>query len=316
MKIHKNARLTPKGRLELARSVLQGSVTLVQAADRFGISTRTAAKWVSRFKAEGETGLVDRSSRPQRLRAVTPVRIVRRIEKLRRQRMTIVRIASQVGVSRSTVGRVLAKAGLSKLSDLDPEEPVVRYERERPGELLHIDTKKLGRIVRTGHRATGDRRDRVRGAGWETVFIAIDDHSRVAFAELAADETIESAVSFLKAAVAYYERLGVQISAVMTDNGSAFISRAFAAAMRALGLRHLRTRPYTPKTNGKAERFIQSALREWAYGFVYRNSEQRSMMLGDWVHHYNWHRPHSSLGAKPPISRIALNPNNLLRRHS
>jgi len=316
MKIHKNARLTPKGRLELARSVLQGSATLVQAADRFGISTRTAAKWVSRFKAEGETGLVDRSSRPQRLRAVTPVRIVRRIEQLRRQRMTIVRIASQVGVSRSTVGRVLAKAGLSKLSDLDPEEPVVRYERERPGELLHIDTKKLGRIVRTGHRATGDRRDRVRGAGWETVFIAIDDHSRVAFAELAADETIESAVSFLKAAVAYYERLGVQISAVMTDNGSAFISRAFAAAMRALGLRHLRTRPYTPKTNGKAERFIQSALREWAYGFVYRNSEQRSMMLGDWVHHYNWHRPHSSLGAKPPISRIALDPNNLLRRHS
>jgi len=316
MKIHKNARLTPKGRLELARSVLQGSATLVQAADRFGISTRTAAKWVSRFKAEGETGLVDRSSRPQRLRAVTPVRIVRRIEQLRRQRMTIVRIASQVGVSRSTVGRVLAKAGLSKLSDLDPEEPVVRYERERPGELLHIDTKKLGRIVRTGHRATGDRRDRVRGAGWETVFIAIDDHSRVAFAELAADETIESAVSFLKAAVAYYERLGVQISAVMTDNGSAFISRAFAAAMRALGLRHLRTRPYTPKTNGKAERFIQSALREWAYGFVYRNSEQRSMMLGDWVHHYNWHRPHSSLGAKPPISRIALDPNNLLRRHT
>jgi transposase InsO family protein len=315
MRIHKNARLTPKGRLELARSVVQGGASLVQVAGQYRVSTRTAAKWVNRFKADGEAGLVDRSSRPHKLRAVTPARIVRRIEKLRRQRMTIVRIASEVGVSRSTVGRVLAKSGLSKLSDLDPEEPVVRYERAHPGELLHIDTKKLGRIARIGHRITGNPRDHVRGVGWETVFIAIDDHSRVAFADLAPDETNESAVAFLQAAVSYYAKLGVSVSSVMTDNGSAFKSRAFAEAMRQLGLRHLRTRPYTPKTNGKAERFIQSALREWAYGFVYRSSAQRSEMLNDWVHHYNWHRPHSSLGAKPPMSRITLTPTNLLSRH-
>lgn len=316
MKIHKNARLTPKGRLELARSVVQGGVSLVRAAAQHRVSTRTAAKWVARYKTNGEAGLADRSSRPHQLRAVTPRRTVRRIEQLRRQRMTIVRIASAVGVSRSTVGRVLAKAGLSKLSDLDPEEPVMRYEREHPGELIHIDTKKLGRIAGIGHRITGDRRDRVRGVGWETVFIAIDDHSRVAFADLAPDETIDYAVGFLKAAVAYYARLGVRVSAVMTDNGPAFVSRAFAQAMQELGLRHLRTRPYTPKTNGKAERFIQSALREWAYGFVYRSSGERSDLLGDWVHHYNWHRPHSSLGAKPPMSRIPMSPTNLLRRHS
>lgn len=316
MKIHKNARLTLKGRLELARAVVHCGVSLVRAAEQHRVSVRTAAKWVTRFRTDGEAGLADRSSRPHRLRAMTPVRVVRRIEKLRRQRLTITRIAKEVGVSRSTVGRVVGKAGLSKLSDLDPEEPVLRYERDHPGELIHIDTKKLGRIVRIGHRVTGDPRDHVRGVGWETVFIAIDDHSRVAFADLAPDETFGSAVAFLKAAVRYYSSLGVRVSAVMTDNGSAFLSRAFAAAMRQLGLRHLRTRPYTPRTNGKAERFIQSALREWAYGFVYRTSAQRSEILGDWVHHYNWHRPHSSLGAMPPMSRIPMNPTNLLRRHN
>jgi len=316
MKIHKNARLTPKGRLELARSVVYEGASLVQVAERYRISTRTAAKWVTRFKDQGEAGLLDRSSRPHQLRAQTPARIVRRIEKLRRQRMTTARIASEVGVSRSTVSRVLAKAGLSRLSDLDPEEPVRRYERAQPGELLHIDTKKLGRIVRIGHRITGDRRDHVRGVGWETVFIGVDDHTRVAFAQLAADETIDSAVAFLHAAVSYYARLGVSIRAVMTDNGPAFCSSAFAQALQQLGVRHLKTRPYTPKTNGKAERFIQSALREWAYGFVYRSSAQRSAMLGDWIHHYNWHRPHSSLGAKPPMSRLPLSQNNLLRLHT
>lgn len=316
MKIHTNARLTPKGRLDLARSVVQRGISLVQAAEQHRVSIRTAAKWVARFKADGEGGLADRSSRPHQLRAVTPPRTVRRIEKLRRQRLTIVRIAKEVGVSRSTVQRVLARAGLSKLSDLEPDEPVVRYERERPGELIHIDTKKLARIAGVGHRITGNPRDHIRGVGWETVFIAIDDHSRVAFADLAPDETQDRAVSFLRAAVAYYARLGVPVSAVMTDNGPAFRSSAFTAALRQLGLRHLLTRPYTPKTNGKAERFIQSALREWAYGFVYRTSQQRSTVLGDWVHHYNWHRPHSAIGAKPPMSRIPMNDNNLLRRHT
>jgi transposase len=190
VKIHKNARLTPKTRLELARSVVQGGVALTRAAEAHRVSTRTAAKWVARFKREGEAGLVDYSSRPHQLRAVTPARIARRIQKLRRQRMTIVRIAKQVGVSRSTVGRILAKAGLSKLSDLDPQEPVMRYERARPGELIHIDTKKLARIVGVGDRMTGNRRDHFRGAGCETVFIAVDDHSRVALADLAANETV------------------------------------------------------------------------------------------------------------------------------
>lgn len=316
MKIHRNARLTPKTRLELARSVVQGGVSLGRAAQLHRVSTRTAAKWVARFKVDGEAGLADRSSRPHQLRAVTPPRLVRRIEKLRRQRLTIVRIANAVGVSRSTVGRVLAKAGLSKLSVLDPEEPVVRYERAEPGELIHIDTKKLGRIAGIGHRITGNRRDTVRGVGWETVFIAIDDHSRVAFADLAPDETVHNAVAFLKAAVAYYAKLGVVVTAVMTDNGPAFRSHAFVAALQQLGIRHLLTRPYTPRTNGKAERFIQSALREWAYGFVYRSSKQRSRVLDDWVHHYNWHRPHSALGTNPPMSRIPMTPTNLLRRHT
>jgi transposase InsO family protein len=316
MKIHKNARLTPRGRLELARAVLQGGVSLVQAAERAKVSTRTAGKWVRRFKAEGEAGLADRSSRPARLRAPTPPRVVRRIEKLRRERMTMARIAAQLGVSETTVGRVLARAGLSRLSDLDPEEPVLRYEREHPGELIHIDTKKLGRIVRTGHRITGDWRHRVRGIGWETVFIAVDDHSRVAYADLAPLESTDTAIQFLKAALAYYARLGVMVSSVMTDNGSVFRSKPFRTVMASLGLRHLTTRPYTPKTNGKAERFIQSALREWAYGFVYRNSAQRGHMLVDWLHHYNWHRPHSSLGARPPMSRIPFIGNNLLRCHT
>jgi transposase InsO family protein len=316
MKLHSNAKLTPKGRLALVQAVKQEKMTLNAAAAAFKVSTLTARKWVQRFTLEGPAGLQDRSSRPARLRAPTPPKVIRRIEQLRRSRMTGARIAELTGVSTATVSRVLKRLGLSRLSALDPEEPARRYEHACAGDLLHLDTKKLGRILQIGHRATGDRRDRVRGAGWETVFVAIDDHSRVAYAELAADETVPSATAFLQAAVRYYAGLGITIRRIMTDNGSAFVSREFARTLDSLGLRHIRTRPYTPRTNGKAERFIQSALREWAYGFVYRHSTERATMLNHWLHHYNWHRPHAALNDSPPATRLSLNRNVLLRTHS
>ena len=315
MRLHSNAKLTPKGRLELAQAVKKG-MTLDAAATAFKVSVRTAGKWSRRFKAEGPAGLQDRSSRPLQLRAATPPKVIKRIEQLRRQRMTGARIAELTGVSTATVSRVLKRLGLSRLSALDPEEPARRYEHALPGDMLHLDTKKLGRILKPGHRVTADRSTRSRGAGWETVFVAVDDHSRVAYAELAADETVGSAIAFLEATVAYYAKLGIVIRRVMTDNGSAFVSHAFGQALDRLGLRHIRTRPYTPRTNGKAERFIQSALREWAYGFVYRHSEERAGMLNHWLHHYNWHRPHSSLDDLPPITRLPISRNDLLTGHT
>lgn len=316
MKLHSNARLTPKSRAAMAREVIAGRLTLLAAAQSYRVSEATVKKWVSRFKTEGVKGMGDRSSRPHRPRAQTPASVLKQIEALRRARMTCARIAERTGVSKTTVSRVLKRLGLSRLSRLDPEEPARRYERESPGELLHLDTKKLGRILRTGHRATGDRASRVRGAGWETVFVAVDDHSRLAFAEMADDETIPQALQFLRHAIAHYARMGVRVDRIMTDNGSAFRSKAFAALVAELGLRHVFTRPYTPRTNGKAERFIQSALREWAYGFAYRNSAQRCGMLDHWLHHYNWHRPHAGIGAQPPITRLPIRPHNLLTLHS
>lgn len=316
MKLHSNAKLTPKGRLALAQAVKRGELSIDAAAAAFNVTSRTARKWTARFEAEGLGGLQDRSSRPNKLRSPTPGRVIKRIEQLRRQRMTGARIAELVGVSSSTVSRVLKRLGLSRLSALDPEEPPQRYEHACPGDLLHLDTKKLGRILRPGHRVNGDRTTRSRGAGWETVFVAIDDHSRIAYAELAADETVPSAIAFLESAVRYYAKLGVTIRRVMTDNGSAFVSRAFSAALARIGLRHIRTRPYTPRTNGKAERFIQSALREWAYAFVYRHSTERATMLDQWLHHYNWHRPHSSLDHMPPATRLGLTAHNVLATHT
>jgi len=316
VKLHSNAKLTPRGRLALAQSIKRGEMTLEAAAAASKVSTRTARKWLKRFESEGVAGLQDRSSRPMKLRAPTPPKVIKRIEQLRRQRMTGVRIAQLVGVSTATVSRVLKRLGLSRLSALDPEEPARRYEHALPGDMLHLDTKKLGRILKPGHRVTADRSTRSRGAGWETVFVAVDDHTRVAYAELAADETVGSAIAFLQAAIHYYARLGIQIRRVMTDNGSAFVSHAFAKALEQLHLRHIRTRPYTPRTNGKAERFIQSALREWAYGFVYRHSLERADMLDHWLHHYNWHRPHSSLHHKPPATRLPISRNDLLASHT
>jgi transposase InsO family protein len=315
MDYHQNARLTVHSREQMARKVVVEGLTLTRAAARFNVSEKTAAKWVRRYRDAGSSGLGDRSSRPRRLRQPTPPELVARVEALRRERWTGARIAGQTGLSRATVSRILRRLKLSRVRDLDAKLPIQRYEHARPGDLLHLDIKKLVKIAQPSHRVTGDRRDTVRGIGTEAVHVAIDDHSRIAFSAIYPDETAASTVSFLHAALAYYARLGIRFKAVLTDNGSAYRSHAFAAACRALGLKHRRTRPYTPRTNGKAERFIQTALREWAYARTYQNSNERSQELHPWLHQYNWHRPHASLGLSPPISRAGIEQNNLLRLH-
>ena len=316
MNVHKNARLTPWGRERLARAVLSGQ-TPEAAARAAGVCPRTARKWVARLEAEGIEGLKDRSSRPHRLHRPTAMAVIERIETLRRQRWTGKQIAAELRVSPATVSRILRRLGLNRIAALEPAEPIRRYEREHPGELIHIDIKKLGRFDKIGHRITGDRQaGRSRAVGWEFVHVSIDDASRIGFSQILPDEKKESAVAFLGAAVAYYLSLGVTVARVMTDNGSCYRSKAFRRACRELGLKHVRTRPYTPKTNGKAERFIQTALREWAYAQAYPSSTRRAQELPVWLHRYNWHRPHSSLKSKPPISRLALDRDNLLRLHS
>jgi transposase InsO family protein len=314
MNMHKNARLTPHGRARIVRQVLSGQ-TPEAVALAAGVCPRTVRKWVVRFKAEGLEGLEDRSSRPRRLYRPTPQAIVEKVEALRRRRWTGKQIAAEVGVSPATVSRILKRLGLNRIAALEPAEPVRRYEREHPGELIHIDIKKLGRFERVGHRITGDRHSKSRAVGWEYVHVCIDDASRVAFSQILPDQKKQSAVAFLKAAVAYYASLGVTVARVMTDNGSCYRARAFAKACRDLGLKHISTKPYTPKTNGKAERFIQTALREWAYAQAYPTSDRRAEELPIWLHRYNWHRPHGSLKSKPPISRLALSEDNLLRLH-
>jgi len=317
MDMHKNARLTPLGRERMVRLVVSGQ-TPQAVSVAVGVCPRTVRKWVERYKREGEAGLQDRSSRPHRLYRPTAPARVEQIEALRRQRWTCEAIAREVGVSAATVSRVLSRLGLNRLSALEPAQPVRRYERERPGELIHIDIKKLGRFERVGHRITGDRtgQSNSRGVGWEFVHVCIDDASRVAFSQIKPDERKHSAVAFLKAAVAYYTRLGIKLERVMTDNGSCYRSRAFKNTCRRLRLKHIRTKPYTPRTNGKAERFIQTSLREWAYARAYSSSRQRAAQLPFFLHHYNWHRPHGSLDDKPPISRLCLSEDNLLRLHT
>ena len=317
MDIHKNARLTPRGREHMVNMVLSGQ-TPKAAGEAVGVCPRTVRKWLDRFRAEGLAGLQDRSSRPDHLRQPTPHPTVDRIEALRRQRLTGKAIAAETGVSAATVSRVLERLGLNRLSALEPAEPPRRYQRERPGELIHIDIKKLGKFNRVGHRITGDRtgQSKTRGIGWEFVHVAIDDASRIAFSRVMKTERKTCAVAFLKAAVAYYASLGVIVERVMTDNGSCYRSRRFCNACRRLGLKHIFTRPYTPRTNGKAERFIQTALREWAYARAYDTSLQRAAELPHWMHRYNWHRPHGSIGSVPPISTLRLTGNNLLRLHN
>ncbi len=317
MDIHQNARLTPLGRERMITMVLGGQTPKAVSA-AVGVCPRTVRKWVDRFQAEGLAGLQDRSSRPHRLHQPTLQATVDRIEALRRQRLTGTAIAAETGVSAATVSRILRRLGLNRLSALEPAEPPRRYQRERPGELIHIDIKKLGKFNRIGHRITGDRtgQSKTRGIGWEYVHVAIDDASRIAFSRIRKTERKACAVAFLEAAVAYYASLGITVERIMTDNGSCYRARSFRSACKRLGLKHIYTRPYTPRTNGKAERFIQTALREWAYARAYDTSQQRAAELPYWIHRYNWHRPHGSIGAVPPISTLGLTRNNLLRLHS
>ncbi|HKI65454.1 MAG TPA: IS481 family transposase [Burkholderiales bacterium] len=316
MNVHKNARLTFVRRLEMVRDILDQGLTPAEAAAEAGVSEPTGRKWLGRYLAEGAAGVQDRSSRPKYSpRAIAPAKALAIVE-LRRRRLTQARIAASLDVSVSTVSRVLARAGLSRLRDLEPAEPVVRYEHEHPGDLLHIDTKKLGRIEATGHRITGDWRDRTRGAGWEYLFVAVDDHARIGFTRMYPDEGQRSAAAFLRAAVAYFASLRIRVRRVLTDNGNCFRARRFARTCRRLDLKHSFTRAYRPQTNGKAERFIQSALREWAYGITYAHSSERTAMLNRWIHHYNWHRPHQGIGGLAPISRLARSRNNLLTLHT
>jgi transposase InsO family protein len=281
-----------------------------------GVSERTAYKWLRRYDRDGEAGLLDRSSRP----GWTPVRVpedrVSAIAGLRRLKMTGAQIAGALSMLASTVATVLRRLGMGKLKHLEPEEPPNRYERRHPGELLHIDVKKLGRFNHPGHRAHGDRSRRNRHAGWEFVHVCVDDATRVAYVEALADERAITAVGFLGRAVAFYRSLGVEVQRVMTDNGSPYVSFAHAAACRALGLRHIRTRPYRPRTNGKAERFIRTMLTECLYAAVYRSSEQRWKALRMWVDRYNDRRPHGSLGKQAPMTRLRQSLNNVLVAHS
>jgi transposase InsO family protein len=312
MNSHKNARTTYEGRKLLIERI--AVIGLMAAAEAAGISVRTARKWKKRFEAMGDRGLLDQSSRPHKTRTSLDGELVGRIERLRRARMPMRTIGRVVGRSVATISRTLKALGLSSLKALDPAPLVVRYERAAPGELLHIDIKKLGRIVRPSHRVTGDRRDRVEGAGWEFAHVAIDDHSRVGFVQMHTDEKKASAVQFLQDSVAHYAALGVRIERVLTDNGSAYRSKLFAKVCQALGIKHNFTRPYRPQTNGKAERFIQTCLREWAYVRSYANSDERTAWLPAFLAFYNARRPHSALAYKPPASR--LGGNNLLQLNS
>ncbi len=314
MNSHKHARLTRAGRALLVDRVLQEGWTVAAAAEAAGVSRRTAYKWLARFKTEGPSGLLDRSSRPHRSPRACSAEHVRQFEHRRRERLPLWRIARESGYSLATVARHVARLGLSRLAS-QPVQPIRRYERARPGELLHIDTKRLGRIDGIGHRITGDRTlNRRPGKGWDAVHLAIDDHSRVSFARVLADETAASCVQFLREAVAFYASLGVRIERVMTDNGAGY-KNAFKLACDELDIRHIKTRPYTPKTNGKAERFVQTSLLEWAYVRPYDTSAQRQAALQPFIDGYNWSRPHSALNHQPPISRIPA-VNDVLRFNS
>lgn len=314
MKLHRNAALSWSGRGRLARSVVVEGSTLTAAAAAAGVSVRCARKWVGRYRAEGERGLSDRSSAPRRVANRTPADRVEVIILLRRLRFTAAEIAETLTMALSTVSAVLKRSGMGRLGRLGLEQPL-RYERSRPGELVHIDVKKLGRIeggagwrVRGGPQhynpvltdAAGRRRKTV---GYEYVHIAIDDYSRLAYAEVLADETAASAVGFLRRALAYYRRHGIRVERILTDNGSCYRATLHALACRALGIRHSRTRPYRPQTNGKAERFIRTLLAGWAYGAIYRSSAERTAALDGWLWHYNHRRRHSALGHQPPVTR-------------
>lgn len=314
MNSHKNARLTRLGRVHLMAQIAK--VGLNAAAGQAGISVRRARVWRNRWQALGEDGLCDRSSRPRSPRRTFPDKQERIVNLRRNQRLAYTVIAQRVGVSMATVGRLCAQAGVNTLPPRDAAPPARRYERATPGEILHLDMKKLARFDRPGHRVTGDVSRFSRSPGYHALHVAIDDHSRVGFSLILPDETKKSAITFTLAALRYYRALGVRISRIMTDNGSAYRSKAFAKLLRRLSIQHLRTRPYTPRTNGKAERFIQTLLREWAYAYAYPHSDARTAELPFWIRHYNFHRPHSATGNKPPASRLGFEMNNVMRNYS
>jgi transposase InsO family protein len=308
MKVHANAPLGPKGRLSMVLRVIEQGWSLAEAAEAAAVSERTCGKWVARYRAEGELGLLDRPSTPATVANRTCERRVQAIAALRRLRFTGPEIAETLDMPLSTVSGILTRIGMGKLGRLGLE-PAERYERERPGELIHIDVKKLGRIARPGHRVTGSRAAKgyhrqQHSLGWEFVHIAIDDCTRLAYVEVLDDERATTAVAFLRRAIAFYRRHGITAERLLTDNGNPYRSAVHAIACRALGIRHLRTRPYRPQTNGKAERFIRTLLGGWAYGALYRNSTERTAALDAWLDYYNHHRRHSALGHKPPIARL------------
>jgi transposase InsO family protein len=301
MKLHANAALGPKGRAVMVRRVVEEGWSLTEAAEAAGVSERTCSKWVARYRREGEAGLADRSSAPETVANRTDQRRVQMIARLRTLTMTGAEIAECLQMALSTVSGILTRIGLGKLSCLEPPEPSNRYERRHPGELLHIDVKKLGRIQGgAGHRAHGSRLRSPRGGGWEFVHVCVDDATRLAYVEVLADEKARTAVGFLRRAMAFYRAHGIRVERVMTDNGSAYRSTVHAIACRALKVRHIRTRPYRPRTNGKAERFIRTMLGGWAYGAIYRSSAERTAALSGWLEFYNWRRPHGSLAKRPP----------------
>lgn len=305
MKVHKNARTTPQTRALIVARIRQGQ-TASQVAEALGISRQTVQKWLGRERVEGVAGLDDRSTRPRRSPKRLAISRIERIAELRHQRLTAEEIADRLKLPRSTVSIHLSRLGIGRLPPLHPPPPVVRYERDRPGELVHMDTKKLGRFQRLGHRASGDRHQRSEGIGWDYLHVCVDDASRLAYVEVLPDELKYTCIRFLIRALRFYRDHGITVQRVMTDNGTAYRARVFAKACRWLGLKHKRTRPYTPRTNGKAERFIQTLLRRWAYRRAYLNSTLRNAALPSWLHRYNHHRPHASLGRKPPISRLTL----------
>ncbi len=305
MNLHGNAKTSPHIRETMVRRVLEQAEPAKETAEIFGVSVRTVYKWLRRYRECGVEGLQDRSSRPLRCPRRTPGSTVTRIEKLRRHRLTAWEISEQLSVPPSTVARWLRRKGLGRLACLEPKPPVRRYERDRPGELLHLDTKKLGKIGKPGHRAHGDRSVRSRGVGWENAHVAVDDHSRVAYAEVLHNEGQDTCTRFLINAVEFFRKHGVTIQRVMTDNGPGYCSKRFNRTCRELGIRHIYTKPYTPRTNGKAERFIRTLKERWAYACCYRSSARRTRALRPWLNQYNHHRPHAGIGMRPPISRLS-----------
>jgi transposase InsO family protein len=304
---HKNARLTALGRAELVRRIVEERRRVADVAAGFGVSERTARKWLARWRNEGRTGLENRSSRPRNIANRLAEPSIALIEHLRRAcRLTGEAIAAKLALARSTVAGWLTRRGLGRLASLTETAPVRRYQRERPGELIHLDIKKLGRFARTGHRITGERRGhRSEGAGWDFLHVAVDDATRLAYVEVLADEKRMSTTGFLVRALRWFKQRGIKVERVMTDNGSGYVAKLFRKALRMLRIRHIRTRPYTPKTNGKAERFIQTLMREWAYAVAFNSSDARTQDLPRWLAWYNGQRPHVSLGRRSPEQAFA-----------